>query len=99
MRSLLGLRTENSELLIDPVIPQRFSGLTVQRHWLAHDFEIRYHLGAKGHGVQSLALNGQPLKFGRAAQPYRLGAAVLDLAAFKAQLRPGIVNTLEIRCA
>ena len=99
MRSLLGLRTESAELLIDPVIPQRFSGLTVQRRWLDHDFEIRYQLGPKGHGVQGLLLNGQALQFGRADHPYRLGAAVLDLAAFKTQLRAGAVNTLEIRCA
>ncbi|XHS76866.1 hypothetical protein ACFJGW_14125 [Burkholderiaceae bacterium UC74_6] len=98
MRSLLGLRTESTELLIDPVIPQRFSGLTVQRHWLGHDFEIRYQLGPKGHGVQGLTLNGSALQFGRADHPYRVGAAVLDLAAFKSQLKLG-VNVLEIRCA
>ena len=98
MRSLLGLRTESATLLIDPVIPQRFSGLTVQRRWLEHDFEIRYQLGPKGHGVQALVLNGQALQFGRADHPYRLGAASLDLAAFRAQLKPD-VNVLEIRCA
>jgi len=98
MRSLLGLRVESSALLIDPVIPQRFSGLTVQRHWLGHDFEIHYQLGPKGHGVQGLMLNGQALQFDRADHPYRLGAAVLDWAAFKAPLKSGS-NTLEIRCA
>jgi CRISPR-associated protein Csx3 len=98
LRSLLGLRGEAGELHIDPVIPQRFDGLSLRRHWLGHDFEIRYALGPQGHGVQRLVLNGQALEFGRAPNRYRLGAATLDQASFMSLLHPGL-NMLEIICA
>jgi len=98
LRSLLGLRSEAGEVHIDPVIPARFDGLSLKRHWLQHDFEIHYHLGPQGHGVEQLTLNGQPLEFGRAANRYRTGAAVLERAAFLGLLLPGL-NRLEIECA
>ena len=98
LRSLLGLRSEAGEVHIDPVIPTRFDGLTLKRHWLDHDFEIVYHLGTRGHGVQQLKLNGQVLAFTRAPNRYRAGAAVLDQAAFIGLLLTGL-NRLEIDCA
>jgi len=40
---------------------------------------LRYRVGARGHGPQALACNGQPLAIDREPHPYRVGGALVPM--------------------
>ena len=68
-------------------MPTRLDGLRAETTLRGRAISIQYRVGARGCGVQSVALNGQVLGFERQANPHRGGAA---LVAWKAVL--GLLN-------
>lgn len=92
---LLGQRRERGLLILDPVMPQGLDGLRSSLALSGRELAIEYRLGASGCGPTRLELNGQDLAFERGANPYRLGAAELELAALQRRLVDG-TNSLVI---
>jgi hypothetical protein len=43
--------------------------------------ELRFDIKGRGCGVNQVLVNGANLSFGRAANPHRLGAALISLSA------------------
>jgi cellobiose phosphorylase len=78
LRCLLGLRREATTLVIDPVLPPALNGLHVEIELFGKPFEIVYHVGGAGCGVNSLMLNGAPLTIERESNPYRVGGAAVE---------------------
>ena len=82
---LLGIRREQSILVVDPVMPSALDGLRVRLPLAGRMLEIVYRLGATGCGPTRLELNGIDLPFKRGANPYRVGAAEVPMATLRAQ--------------
>ncbi|MCE4537783.1 hypothetical protein LXT12_11035 [Pelomonas sp. P7] len=80
--SLLGLRLEHDALLLDPVMPARLDGLTVQLGLADLRFELTYRVGPRGHGVERVSDEaGGELPGERRPHAYRLGALALPRPA------------------
>ena len=95
VRRFLGLNLECDVLSLDPVIPASMNGLRVELEFFGRPLEIVYDIKGKGCGVTAAELNGKPLSFVREGNPYRPGAARVELAA----LRPSLAtrqNSLRI---
>ncbi|RTL42243.1 MAG: hypothetical protein EKK53_11510 [Burkholderiales bacterium] len=76
--SLLGLRLEADALVVDPVMPSRLDGLTVDLLLADLRFELTYRVGPLGHGVVRVVdERGQGLPAMRRPHAYRLGALAL----------------------
>lgn len=84
--SFLGLRQEKRRLLIDPVMPAALCGLRAQVELAGRALQLEYQLGERGFGPRRLSLNGRDLDFVREPNPYREGAAVVEMAALLALL-------------
>ena len=85
----LGLRREHDRLLLDPVLAPGLDGLRVRLPLQHVRLDIEYRLGPLGHGPLKLQLDGQDLPFVRAANPYRVGAAVVSMAELLPRLQSG----------
>lgn len=81
VQCFLGLRLENSALIMDPVIPVALDGLRAKIQLAGHILEVTYRIKSKGCGPVSITLNGEELKFIRDPNPYRTGAARISLEA------------------
>jgi hypothetical protein len=85
-------------LLVDPVIPRALDGLRAGLDVAGRIVEVTYRVRERGCSPVTLSLNGTPLAFERGPNPYRTGAALVDMPAFVARLRKGeneLVVTLE----
>lgn len=83
VRQLFGLRLEADALVIDPVLPSFFDGLRLSVVLGGRTFEIVFHVGQRGHGVEGVQLAGRALAFTREANPYRTGGARVLLKALE----------------
>ena len=92
---LLGLRLRRSELGVDPVLPRSLDGLRATLELDGRPLELLYRVGARGCGPRALLLNGAPLPFTRAENPYREGGAQVPMATLRERLRDG-ANTLVV---
>jgi cellobiose phosphorylase len=92
---LLGLRESQSCLAIDPVLPRSLDGLRASIEVAGRPVEVVYAIREFGHGPTALTLNGEPLAFATAANPYRAGAAVVSMETLRARLVAG-GNTLVV---
>lgn len=79
VRHLFGLRLEADMLIVDPVLPSGLDGLRLDVTLNGRIFEITYRVGGRGHGVDAVAVAGNPLPFVREPNPYRIGAARVSL--------------------
>lgn len=86
VRRFLGLDLEWDRLHIDPVMPATLDGMQAEIRFMGQPLAIHYAVRGSGSGVNALALNGRPLTFTSAANPYRRGAALVDRATFAANL-------------
>ncbi len=98
VQHFLGWQLSHDHLTLDPVIPPRLDGLRAQVELRGFQIELLYQTGKLGHGPLALQLNGKALPFERAANPYRLGGASVDLQGLLAALNPGR-NELRIGLA
>ena len=92
---LLGIRRRKSGLVLDPVIPLAFDGLRAEVELCGKPVSVVYRTDARGHGPTAITLNGAPLPFVRAANPYRTGGVEVSMIAVRERLT-GTANTLVI---
>ena len=78
--SLLGIRRRGSTVEIDPVLPARLDGLTADGPLAGGLLRVRYRVGRRGHAPTEVRLAGRDLPAARAANPYRPGGLVVELA-------------------
>ena len=93
----LGVRREQSTLMLDPVMPPALRGLHARVPLAGCEVEIEYRLGLQGVGVTGVSLNGKPLVFTRAHNPYRIGAAELAMGDIVARLSATGPNVLVVQ--
>ena len=94
----LGLCAHKSTLLVDPVIPRALDGLRARLDLAERSVDVTYRVRERGCGPVTLTLNGTPLAFERGLNPYRSGAACVEMQMFAGRLRNGtndLVVTLE----
>jgi cellobiose phosphorylase len=94
--ALLGLRRQGSELVVDPVIAPELSGLRAEVPLLGRRVQVEIEAGRRGYGPRAVVLDGRPLPFRRAENPYREGGAAVPLAEWTAALRAGAPDTLHV---
>ncbi len=92
LRCFLGLRSEPSQLVIDPAIPKRLDGLRAELELGGMRFEIAYRIAVHGCGVVALELNDRDLPFNRKLNPYRIGGAELSLGALQGSQEDGPIR-------
>lgn len=95
MRRFLGVSQGAAHLRLDPVIPAELNGLRAQTRLFEQALEIHYNIGAKGCGVQRVALNGTQLSFAAEPNPHRRGGARIALTEVQRALQRGS-NVLTI---
>ncbi|MGZ9158150.1 MAG: GH36-type glycosyl hydrolase domain-containing protein [Nitrospira sp.] len=96
LRCFIGLRQQQSMLVIDPVIPVSLNGMRAEIILAGHSFEVTYHIQGAGCGPTAIILNGADLPFSRGENPYRLGAAEIPMTLFHGRLTDG-VNQLSVK--
>ena len=69
----LGIRQEEEDLVIDPILPASLDGLHFDFQYNGKNVTFVYHLG--GETVQRVLLNGKELETTRLQQPYRQGTS------------------------
>jgi CRISPR-associated protein Csx3 len=95
LRRFLGVSIEAAATCIDPVMPPALDGLRFETTLYRRPLELRYRIGARGCGVQTLLLNGRSLAFTQDPNPHRPGAARVAQAELDQRLGAGN-NVLEI---
>jgi cellobiose phosphorylase len=96
LRCFLGMRREQTLLVIDPVIPASLDGLRAELEMAGRAFEVSYRIASASCGSTAVNLNGTDLPFSRGANPYRIGTAEVPMEAVLARLMDG-VNRLCIQ--
>ena len=83
--------------MLDPVMPAALTGLRARVPLAGRELEIEYRLGLQGVGVTELRLNGEPLVFTRADNPYRIGAAEVAMSELVVRLSADGPNILVVQ--
>jgi cellobiose phosphorylase len=96
LRCFLGIRREQTRLVLDPVIPASLDGLRAELEIAGRACEVTYRIDGTGCGPTAVNLNGADLTFSRGANLYRMGAAEVPMEAVLAKLIDG-VNRLRIQ--
>jgi cellobiose phosphorylase len=86
VRRFLGLSIEAQAICWDPVMPAALNGLRVQLSLLGKCVAVVYEIKGAGCGVNAITVNDQPISLSHDANPYRKGAARVDLASFASRL-------------
>jgi 1,2-beta-oligoglucan phosphorylase len=79
---LLGLRIEYDYVILDPVMPFAFSGLSVSMKFLGHEVKFRYKIEEGNHSPQNVFINNRPVEFAKETNPYRDGGAKIRKDVF-----------------
>lgn len=93
--NVLGIRVENKNLIIDPVLPEELNGLTLDYTYAGIPVQYRYHL--KTEKDSGILINGAKVSTTETANPYRKGGMlVLEKDARKELI--GKTNVIDIYC-
>jgi len=76
---LLGLRVESGNVIIDPVMPFGFDGLSVSMDFMGRSVTFRYAVKDGNFSPKSIKINGKALTFNYKENMYRKGGAVIPL--------------------
>jgi 1,2-beta-oligoglucan phosphorylase len=79
---LLGLRIEYDNVIIDPVMPLSFDGLSVSMDFLDHQVTFKYQVKTGNFSPKSISINGNDVAFTLEENKYRRGGAVIPVAEF-----------------
>jgi cellobiose phosphorylase len=90
LQAFLGFRWEQSALVLDPVIPKSLDGLQVKMNMGRYSVDVTYRITGSGMGPTGVNLNGADLSYKRGANPYRVGAAEVQMTAVRERLTDGI---------
>ncbi|OZB91087.1 GH36-type glycosyl hydrolase domain-containing protein [Paenibacillus sp. XY044] len=89
----LGIRQEQQDLIVDPVLPQKLDGLRFDFRYDGQDVTFIYHL--EGAGERRVKLNGQELEASSVSNPYREGGLRISKDVFEQGMNPDR-NVVEI---
>lgn len=93
--TLLGIRTEAEKLILDPVMPISFNGLSASLKLLGYNVRIHYRITRDCCGPESIRLNGKKILFEREENQYRKGGAAVIIKSML-DLMQSSGNSLEI---
>jgi cellobiose phosphorylase len=79
---LLGLRVEYGNVIIDPVMPFSFEGLSVSMDFMRRPVTFRYAVKEDNFSPKSLSINGKAIQFTYEENKYRQGGAVIPAGQF-----------------
>ncbi|WP_413376911.1 GH36-type glycosyl hydrolase domain-containing protein [Paenibacillus taichungensis] len=88
----LGIRQEEEDLVLDPVLPVSLDGLHFDFQFAGKKVTFVYHFS--GEAVQRIVLNGKELDATRLQQPYRLGGLRISRKELEQSLSEN--NVIEI---
>lgn len=91
--SVLGIRQEDGNLIIDPVLPQRLDGLHFDFEYAGSEVQFVYHLNSGG--VRRVSINGQDVIIEKTLNRYRTGGLRIDRKEFE-RVRSTDKNIVEI---
>ena len=77
IQRILGIDIRTGGVLIDPVLPKKFDGLSFHYQINGKPVTLKYHI-TKEAGVEKLVLNGEDLDVKQIANPYRDGGVWLN---------------------
>lgn len=89
----LGIRQEQQDLVIDPVLPAALDGLHFDFQYNGVDVTFIYHIS--GTGSRRTLLNGIALDFETVPNPYRVGGVRIDKGVFEQGMKQDH-NVIEI---
>lgn len=92
---LLGLRTENGKVIIDPVLPASMDGLSAKMVFMEKTITFRFKVVSRNFSPKDISINGTLAQFELETNPYRLGGAVFTFEKFLSLLNKP-QNTIEI---
>lgn len=75
--NMLGIREKAHGLEIDPVLPAKLDGLTLDYECYGKRICFTYHVGARGAGVSEILCDGKQIPMSVTANPYRDGGTVI----------------------
>ncbi|MDP4114482.1 MAG: cellobiose phosphorylase, partial [Bacillota bacterium] len=79
---LLGLRVEFGNIIIDPVIPFSFNGLSASMNLMGHAVTFHFSVKDNCYSPDSISINGKPVHFTYEENKYREGGAIIPLERF-----------------
>lgn len=80
LQKFFGVTLQKKFLLLHPVLPPEFDGLEVQFHLPGDSFQIHYHLGPMGCGVEKIQIEEKFVPFERIPHRYRAAGARIPRA-------------------
>jgi len=83
---LLGLRVESGNVIIDPVMPYSFDGLSFSIDFMGRSVTFRYSVKEENFSPKNLTINGEEIHFIIEENKYRPGGAVVPKGQFLAML-------------
>lgn len=95
IRNLLGIRVFADSLVLDPVMPASFDGLTAHIRFQGYPLTLRYSIKHGCHTPKTIRINGTPVAFTPEVNPYRSGGVVIDKTLFNSYLQKS-ENGVEI---
>lgn len=76
--NMLGIREKAHGLEIDPVLPAKLDGLTLDYECFGKRIRFIYHVDGRGAGVSEILCDGKPVPMSVKDNPYRDGGAVVE---------------------
>lgn len=89
----LGIRQDQGDLVIDPVLPMELDGLHFDFQYDGREVTFVYHM--TGNSVNAVTLNGEPVDTVRMDNPYRQGGVRVSRASFEQAMKDE-GNTIDI---
>ncbi|WP_152396185.1 GH36-type glycosyl hydrolase domain-containing protein [Paenibacillus guangzhouensis] len=82
----LGIRQDQGDLVIDPVLPTKLDGLQFEFEFAGAKVTFVYHIA--GNTDRRIEMNGKSLDSVSVANPYRQGGVRISREAFETELQP-----------
>lgn len=76
--NVLGIRFQNQDLVIDPVLSKEYDGLHLDYQLYGQKVTFIYRIQGEGSAINNIDINGKAMRFTRTENPYREGGARLD---------------------
>lgn len=83
---LLGLRIDDGNVILDPVMPKTFDGLNMRLDFRGRAIQWTFHVKKQGFSPYKILLNGKPMDLSYQQNRYRKGGAIVGLSKFMALL-------------
>jgi 1,2-beta-oligoglucan phosphorylase len=83
---LLGLRREAGKVILDPVMPLQFNGISAELCFLGKKIRFLYKLSSNTFSPRKISVNGQRIEFTLEENTYRKGGAVIPEKTFLSML-------------